>query len=77
MTTLTIFKILFFVFELIISAVLIEQLYQYFIERVTFSFFRNYIDHETFIKKCRAIFTVMAVFFFAIQLFFINLLINL
>jgi hypothetical protein len=70
MTILSIFKIVFFVFELIISALLIEQLYQYFMERVTFSFIKKYIDHETFIKKSRAIFTVMAVLFFAIQLFF-------
>ena len=77
MTTLSIFKIVFFVFELIITAVLIEQLYQYFMERLTFSFIKKYIDHETFIKKSRAIFTVMAIIFFAIQLFFITLLLNL
>lgn len=77
MNTLTIFKILFFVTEFIISAVLIEQLYQYFMERLTTAFIKREIEHTTFVKKSKAVFSIMAVIFFTIQLFFINLLINL
>ena len=77
MTTLSIFKIVFFIFQILISAVLFEQLYQYFMDKLTTAFIKRDIEHDIFIKKSKAVFTVLAVMFFTVQLFFISLLINL